>query len=166
MTFDYEEYKARQERRAKKFLSPLKDILTAGNLAYVTVEYDGGGDSGQFNFGSFKSNKKGSRECKGKAAIAKLTQKVSIVDFSQHLDTTTQEWVETSATGEVEMWEWFVDAAHFAVSLWHAGWENNEGGFGTVYFTEEGIRVMHSENVITTEEYRHVLPVAELTDGG
>ena len=162
----YEEYRKLQDRRARKFLSPLKDILTAGNLAYVTVKYDGGGDSGQFNFGSFKSSNEGSQEFQGKEAVAQLTQKVNTLGCSQHLDTTTQEWVETSTTWEVEMWEWFVDAAHFAVSLWHAGWENNDGGFGTVYFTEEGIRVMHSENVITTEEYRHVLPVAELTDGG
>jgi hypothetical protein len=158
----YEEYRKLQDRRARKFLSPLKDILAAGNLKYVIVAYDGGGDSGQFNFGSFKSNKKGSRECQGKAAIAKLTQKVNTAGFSQHLDRTTQEWVETPTTSEVEMWEWFVDAAHFAVSIYHAGWENNEGGFGTVRFTPEGIKVDHSEYVLKIEEFKHAITIEEL----
>lgn len=160
----YEEYKKCQDTKARKFLSPLKEILAAGDLRFVTVEYDGGGDSGQFHFGSFKSNKKGSKECKGEAAEKKLTQKVNSVGFSQHLDSATQEWVETTTTREVKMWEWFVDAAHFAVSIYCAGWENNEGGFGTVRFTAEGIKVNHSENVMTTEEFEYALEVEELTD--
>lgn len=160
----YEEYKKCRDTKARKFLSPLKEILAAGDLRFVTVTYDGGGDSGQFYFGSFKSNKKGSKECKGKAAEKKLTQKVNSVGFEQHLDSATQKWVETTTTREGEMWEWFVDAAHFAISIYHAGWENNEGGFGTVRFTAEGIKVLHSEHFMTTEEFEDNLKVGELTD--
>jgi len=166
MAFDYAEYKARQDRRAKKFLSPLKDILAAGNLAYVTVKYDGGGDNGQFEFDAFKLNKKGSREKKGKAAEKALSQKVKTIGFSQIFNPAADQWDETEAESEIEMWEWFVDAAHFAVSIWHSGWENNEGGFGTVRFTAEGIKVDHSEYVMTTEDFHHNLTPEELADAG
>lgn len=166
MTFNYEEYKARQERRAKKFLSPLKDVLAAGNLDYVTVQYDGGGDDGQFNLDSFKLNKKGAREKKGKTAEKELSQKVKTIGFTQTFNPDTNQWDEAETEGEVAMWEWFVDAAHFAVSIWHAGWENNEGGFGTVRFSAEGIKVDHSENVMTIEDYHYNLTPEELTDVG
>ena len=166
MTFNYEEYRKKQERRAKQFLSPLKDVLAAGNLEYVTIKYDGGGDCGQFDFDTFKLAKKGSRARKGKEAEKALTQKVKSLGFTQTFNPEKTEWDEIVAENEVPMWEWFVDAAHFAVSIWHAGWENNEGGFGTVRFSAEGIKVDHSENVMTTEDFHYSLSAEELTDVG
>lgn len=162
MTFDYEEYKKRQEMRAKRYLAPLKDILAAGDLAYVSVRYEGGGDCGQFDFDAFKTNKKGSRERTGKAAEKALTQPVKALGFTQSFDPETETWTETVTERETPMWEWFIDAAHFAVCIWHSGWENNEGGFGTVRFTPEGIKVDHSENVMTTEDFHYTLTSEEI----
>lgn len=160
MTFNYEEYCKTQERKAKRFLSPLKDILAAGNLEYVTVTYDGCGDDGQFDFDTFKLAKKGSRARKWKGAKKALAQKVKTLGLTHTFNSDTNQWNETETENEVPMWEWFVDAAHFAVSIWHAGWENNEGGFGTVRFSAEGIKVEHSEN------YRHNLTPEELANVG
>ena len=159
---NYQSWIERTNRRAREYLGALKEMLDVENLAVVTVTYSGSGDSGQFDFESFK--KVGGRKVyKHHEAEKKLSRQVDVKVFTSHFDTTTNEWVETFEVQKTELAGWFIDAAHHAVSVWHSGWENNEGGFGTVRFDRAGITVEHSDYVVATEDYTHKWALSDLT---
>ena len=157
----YQSWLDMKNRRAQQFLENLREMLAAENLQFVTVTYSGSGDNGQFHFASFKKIR-GKKIYRYAEAEKKLSRKVDAKVFTSQFDTTTNAWVETFAVQKTTLSEWFIDAAHHAVGVWHSGWENNEGGCGTVRFDSVGITVSHSDYVISTEDYTHSWSLEEL----
>lgn len=158
----YESWLAMKEKRAQKYLSALVQMLEVEKLEFVTVTYSGGGDCGQFEFESLK-RVQDPKVYQDREGEKELSCEVDTQTFTSRFDNETNKWAETFETQKCTLAEWFIDAAHHAVSMWHSGWENNEGGFGTVRFDRTGVTVAHSDYVLVTEDSTNKLELSDLT---
>jgi hypothetical protein len=125
------QYQAEMKQRREK-LAPAKavllDALKASGIAVVTVEYDGEGDSGQVN---------NIVACDASCNPAEM--RGSVV-----LELGLRPCSYESLVEAVEAFTWEV------LVLYHDGFENNDGGFGTVtiYVVTGKVTLDHNDRVI------------------
>lgn len=111
------------------------DGLTAAGVGGVTVEFDGGGDSGQIE--SIQARNPDGEE-------------VDLPAVAVSLHTPSGLEGERAAT-DVPLSDAIEHLAYEALSQTHCGWENNEGGFGTFTFDVPGRRLQLTMNARVVE---------------
>lgn len=114
--------------------------LKRKSITSVSVVYDGYGDSGGIT--DFEVNGgKGEADLTDKV-VSQVVEPLAATVFDEEL--TLKDLIESLAMELVES-----D---------HGGWENNEGGSGTVTFDTQAmqVRVEHVENYLSHEEYTHI----------
>lgn len=124
----YEEIIAEQDRRLQEAKTPLLGALNSIGVSMVVVEYDGEGDSGQINSVSA-------------AAV----------------DGTTVALTDPVPVAIKELWpgygtlEAVIEAlAWDALAVYHGGFENNDGGYGTltINVTEGKFLLEHNDRFV------------------
>lgn len=116
------------------------DALKHKSIPSVIVVYDGYGDSGGIT--DFQVNGgKGQADLADKV-ICQTSEPFTGEKFDE--EKTLKDLIESLAMD-------FVESDH-------DGWENNEGGSGTVTFDTQAmqVRVDHLENYVSHEEYTHI----------
>jgi hypothetical protein len=147
----YREWRERANKIARANLAKIPEAMALiPHVEKVSVEYNGGGDSGQFE-DALAQNDDDTAAIEWPKATIKVQSPVS------QWNSEKGEWETEIRETEHTISDYFVEAAHYAVSIWHAGWENNEGGFGKVIFTKDNVRVEHSDHIVTVEEHFHSL---------
>jgi hypothetical protein len=112
----------------------------------VRASYDGGGDSGQIDEVTITGHEK--KPVKGKKTKGKVAS--SFID-------STGEWKEIVKLKMVSLEEKVKDFFYSALSSYHGGWENDDGGFGEFEWDlkTDVIKFVHNERYteVNTEEH-------------
>lgn len=118
--------------------------LRAMGVYRIKYNYSGGGDSGQFEPGHVigASREVQSWEIKEATIDAEYEETVFDHDSSQ--------WDRKWTKGSRSLEDVLSDVAADAVSVYHGGWENNEGGEGHVVFDAETYEVTISHREFET----------------
>jgi hypothetical protein len=120
----------------------LLDALRASGACRAAVSYEGGGDSG------YADNVSAQDAGNAEIALTSMT-KYFVVQCTRKDSLWHWQVVEQERT----LAETMADFAMQLVCRLHAGWENNEGGFGKVVFDIDAglVRIEHSTYVVETE---------------
>lgn len=124
----YAKHQAEQRRRLQALRPAMFAALKAARIRFVNVHYDGEGDSGQINeFLALDQDDKG--------VDLRAPHPIIVPDDHQP---------KTSLADLVEDFCWI------ALSLYHDGFENNDGGYGTMTIdvTEGRITLDHNDRFI------------------
>jgi hypothetical protein len=132
-------------------LGNLSNVIQALRLkGVVSVEYNysGSGDSGWFEQPTFLPEN--IEESFGEATCLLTSGKSRFEDGK---------WVEYGVTEETKLRDACTFLAEWYVEAKHGGWENNEGGQGSVVFNvvEGTMTVEHEDNIIEVQSYTHTL---------
>lgn len=143
---DFIDYVARHDEHLRRLdkcrpanIAGLFDALAAAGITTVLVTFDGYGDSGQVE--SIDA-----RDAKGDVALPEATIEIGLpgeVDATQHIAMPLREAIE--------------ELAYDLLRETHAGWENNDGGFGDFTFdvAARTISLDHNERYTAIESYSH-----------
>jgi hypothetical protein len=128
----------------------LFDALKAQGVGIVTVSYQGGGDSGDTEYPVFERDESDPATSiiplnHGEWPSGTISQSVRVWDERKRKDVYRPDdvGIKDAVTG----------LAMELVGRHHGGWENNEGGEGTVTFdvVKRKVELHHGNNIITTE---------------
>ena len=144
----FAEYEARCETAARLRAEILPhnkqvlfDALASAGIDTVTIEFDGSGDSGQFEAPA------GFDAANNEVVIPKGEITIKVVDFQtgtvQQQRTTPRDYVETLACD-------FLEGTH-------DGWEDGEGAHGEFHFslTERTITLDYNERYVDYTHHQH-----------
>lgn len=147
IAFDYAQWEAERTREAEKAIQYLEtnkaqlfDVLEPAGIHYVTVTFDGGGDSGQIE------------DISAVADNAKLELPSAEIELVSHV------WGQDEPKRTLmTVAEAIEQLAYDLLSLTHCGWENNDGAYGEFVFDvrEQSISLDHNERYVTSELYSH-----------
>ena len=147
IAFDYAQWEAERTREAEKAIQYLEtnkahlfSVLSPNGVQYVTVTFDGGGDSGQIE------------DISPVADNAKVELPTVEIELVSHV------WGQEEPTRTLlSVAEAIEQLAYDLLSLTHCGWENNDGAFGEFIFDvrERSISLEHNERYVTAELYSH-----------
>lgn len=121
------------------------EAMKAIGAARATVTYSGSGDEGQFDQPEFV--KADGTAINAEEAMVNLKATVGVWVSGE------SKWENKEWEGEVDLNEALSDLCHDLVQDRHGGWENNEGGCGSLQVLVEGgkFRLEHSNYYIETE---------------
>lgn len=147
ITFDYAQWEAERAREAEKAIQHLETnkahlfgVLGPARIQYVTVTFDGGGDSGQIE------------DISAVADSTKVELPTVEIELVSHV------WGQEEPTRNLlPVAEAIEQLAYDLLSLTHCGWENNDGAYGEFVFDvrEKSISLEHNERYVTAEQYSH-----------
>jgi hypothetical protein len=148
IAFDYASWEAERAREAEKAIQYLEInkaqlfcVLGPAGVHYVTVTFDGGGDSGQIE------------DISAVADNAKLELPSTEIEHISHV------WGQEEPTRTLmSVADAIEQLAYDLLSLTHCGWENNDGAYGEFVFDvrERSISLEHNERYVATEMYSHI----------
>jgi hypothetical protein len=127
-------------------LAILNAMREAG-IDSAVIDYQGGGDSGDVVDLAFSAS---GEPCDDIPTTVKIKRHHVTWDTTTKITVTTEIEVECTLREALHDFLWScVDADG------HAGWENNDGGFGrlTLDCGKNICTLVHSQNVVTTEDY-------------
>ena len=116
---------------------PLLAALAALNITEVSIRYEGGGDSGDVM-----------------EILVTPEEKLPLLETEQvHFHTVLAEYRDGHSQYQLSESSVSLDSAH------HGGWENNEGGDGTItiHVTEGRFQLAHSECYVERNDYAYSL---------
>lgn len=147
IAFDHAQWEAERAREAEKAIQYLETnkaqlfgALEPAGIQYVTVTFDGGGDSGQIeNISAVADN----------ASVELPTVEIELVSHVWGQENPTRTLMSVAEAIE--------QLAYDLLSLTHSGWENNDGAYGEFVFDvlERTISLEHNERYVTAELYCH-----------
>lgn len=147
IAFDYALWEAERAREAEKAIQYLETNKTQlfaeldlAGITYVTVTFDGGGDSGQIEDISAVANN------------AQLELPSAEIELVSHV------WGQEEPTRtRMPVAEAIEQLAYDLLSLTHCGWENNDGAYGEFVFDvrQRSLSLEHNERYVTSEQYSH-----------
>lgn len=162
---------AEQEIKNKTTWALVRAAFEKYSIASAKTHYDGGGDSGEYRSGNYTMCDNSRRSpLPGRShwdAAADTEVPLEVLEAfigrpatKSEWDAETQEWV-TKEYGEERLEDALLDLAGNLVDREHGGWENNEGGQGTVTFTRDGANVHHEDNIIEVSSYEYTYAFGE-----
>lgn len=124
-------------------------ILLGAGVKTVKLEYSGSGDSGMFELPEYEPSDTVNSSV-GDIQVETMTK-------SSTFDRKTSSWTQKIGWVQMSLSDTMTDIASDFVSYYHGGWENNEGGRGTVEFDCEQftVGVKHEEYVIQSIHSAH-----------
>lgn len=130
------------------------DALQKQSVATALVTYYGGGDSGDVEEAEFTRDE--SDEATSLIPLGKGDWP-SGTALMVRRQWTREGWQRNSTPLELSIQEAVSDLAMQLVNQYYGGWENNEGGEGTVTLTvsNRSISINHGQHVQTTEWHTH-----------
>lgn len=147
ISFDYAIWEAERTREAEKAIQYLETnkvrlfgVLGPAGIQYVTVTFDGGGDSGQIE------------DISAVADNTKVELPTVEIELVNHV------WgQEEPRRTLMPVAEAIEQLAYDLLSLTHCGWENNDGAYGEFVFdvAKQSISLEHNERYVTAELYSH-----------
>ena len=136
--------------------------LREAGVGEAVVRYHGGGDSGDVEEATFTRNESDPATSvlpldKGEGwPSGTVKQTVSTYDYST--------LATVASVEDVALQEAVQDYAIDRVNSLHGGWENNDGGEGTVTFDVPGgtVQVDHGQHYTRTEWYENTIKLSDL----
>ena len=147
------------ESRAQEDKATLKEnaslvfkAMEEMNIDVIEVDYDGGGDCGEFHGATaYTKTDDGSPWKPLDISWPSLLVSRRVSTFDD-----TGKWISSVEKRETLMDEVVAGMAQKLVYMHHPGWETNDGGRGNVYFyRNKTIKVDHEYYVIETESHTH-----------
>ena len=148
------------ERDMKTNLEALWAAFVDAGITSCTLTYNGSGDDGSFDDPVFEPEEGVFEPEEGDSE-----GRVSIIqERGEYKYDSGGDWTKrTFVTKRVKISLSVKEACTFFAEDWlerhHGGWENNEGGYGTVTFdpSDRSLVLEHTEYVQTSNEYEHVV---------
>lgn len=144
----------------KNILKVLKNL----QMTRVELRYEGSGDSGFFDqpiFYYLNSRKK--------TVVSKLSHDeldTHTVEYARHrssFDHESKQWIPVVSKSIAPLTEAVSDLANDFLVHHHGGWENNEGGYGsvTIDVTNSTMSLDHKDYILEIKSYEHQYSLSE-----
>jgi len=159
-----------RDRTNKETWKLVRAAFEKYGITEAAVQYDGSGDSGEYRNGYYTladGTKRSPLPNHLHWSAAAGTEELEVLEAFIGRPATKSEWYDetgewvTKQYGEERLENALLDLAGDLVSREHSGWENNEGGQGTVTFTRDGIKLHHEENIIEVSSYEYTYTFEE-----
>jgi len=132
----------------KQYMKQIRDLFNEHNIAEVTVDYSGGGDSGSSTPGYLVKMDGTRLYLHGSDTVPEKDEE----EFSLLIEGqpcviqvwTPNGYINTESTRDISFSDLMMEVADYFVDRQHGGWANNEGGRGTVTISRprEGIEAL------------------------
>lgn len=135
-------------------MKALWPYLRAFKIQKVILNYDGGGDNGQFEQPQF--------EAENELPTYFNDSQVDYYALHSTWDSVRGVWERKTEWIKSPLRDVLEEVASRAVSINHLGWENNEGGEGRVTIDCENFVVLveHTEFIRSEEHYEHSFDIS------
>lgn len=122
------------------FLNLMRNLFEEHGISEVVVNYNGGGDSGSYNFGYTTLLDGTQCNVEGSQSEEDFEEGTPIMDIelkntpyiARQWNGRTNNWEEHEDTRDISFHDLCIEMAEHFVDINHGGWANSEGGYGTV----------------------------------